>query len=544
MHLFLAQINPTVGDLEGNFLLISAAIEKAKKEKAALVLFPEMALLGYPPEDLLLLPHFIQEVDKYVEKVRLLSDTIAIVLGAVRKNTGVGKPLFNTAYIFQDKKLLGCQDKTLLPTYGVFDERRYFEPAKTHSIFSIGKYLVGITICEDIWVSDPELLSSPYEENPLQKLQELKVDLLLNLSASPFHQGKQKQRLQVAQAAAKWLHSPVVLCNQVGGNDSLIFDGGSFALSKEGELTHLLPSFSEEGAMVDTEREQALAYVPPRDEEELYHALVLGLCDYFRKLGMKKALIGISGGVDSALVLALAVKALGKENVQALALPSVFSSSESLQDAQALCTNFSTPLEVLGINSIYEEYLHTIYPYFPDTAFGITEENLQARIRGAILMAFSNKLGALVLSCGNKSEMAMGYSTLYGDLCGGISVLGDVTKRQVYGICRWLNQEKEMIPESILSKAPSAELRPNQKDSDTLPDYEIIDNVLEGYVIGHSSSQQIAKKYGYPLALVEDLIAKIHRSEYKRRQTAPALCISSRAFSYGRRFPIVQKFVH
>ncbi|MCB1148703.1 MAG: NAD+ synthase [Chlamydiia bacterium] len=527
MLLYLAQLNPIVGDIAGNGEKILHHIRKAEEQGAEIVLFPELALTGYPPQDLLLLPQFMADVELFLERIAAEVKSAAVVLGLPRVNPhGKEKPLYNSAAILQRGKVIGFQDKMLLPTYDVFDERRYFEPHIKPRLWKIAGKQVAITICEDIWYTSE--LSAHYRP--------LKPELLLNLSASPFSVEKPNTRLRVCQNASEGVGCPVVLCNQAGGNDSLLFDGRSVHVSGQ-EVLHLAPGFCETGLLWDLDVKESVA--PKFDwVEDLRAALVMGIKDYFSKLGLKKALLGLSGGIDSAVVAALAVEALGAENVKALLLPSRYSSEGSILDAEELARNLKIAHEVISIEPVFESYLAQLEPYFEGRPFDVTEENLQARIRGAILMAFSNKFGALVLSTGNKSEMAMGYSTLYGDMVGGLGVLSDVTKRQVYALARSYPE----IPEAILTKPPSAELKENQKDSDSLPDYDIIDNVLEDYIISHQSAEQIAAKHGYAQKLVEELIRRIHQNEYKRRQSAPGLRVSEKAFSIGRRFPIVQKY--
>lgn len=539
MRLMIAQINPIVGDLVGNSDLILNSIQKGKEQGAEIVLFPELALCGYPPDDFLWHPEFIEKCEKTLQDLLPSTLNISCVIGMPRKE---GADIYNSAAVLSNGKLIGFQDKMLLPTYDVFDESRYFKAAEASKLFEIGGKRVAITICEDIW-QHSGALKITYARDPIKEIIDLEPDLVLNLSASPYHFDKAKERLNVASLAAKSLNTPFALCNQVGGNDSLIFDGYSLVMNKKGELVERLKGFQSDLSVVDLDLFFPQNYPHIDPVEDLHHALVLGLKDYFVKSGFEKACLGLSGGVDSALVASLAVSALGKENVYAIAMPSRYSSDASYNDAHHLASNLGIELDEISIESPYQAYLTLLTPHFDNLPADVTEENLQSRIRGMILMALSNKKGYIVLSTGNKSEMAMGYSTLYGDLAGGLAVLSDVSKDKVYKLCHYINKDKEIIPHSILEKAPSAELRPNQKDSDSLPPYPIIDLVLEEYVEKMHSAEEIAALHKLDLKLVNDLIQKIHRSEYKRRQAPPGLRVTEKAFTIGRRFPIVQKFI-
>ncbi|MFV0339419.1 MAG: NAD+ synthase [Parachlamydiaceae bacterium] len=541
MRIYLAQINPTIGAIDDNIQLMLDAIEQAKQCQAELVVFPELAVTGYPPEDFLLLHSFSEKTERALNKLIAASKGIGVIAGTIRRNPEPNeKPLFNTAAILYDGKLLGYQDKALLPTYDVFDEWRYFEPAhKPFAPWVIGPYKVAVTICEDIWKHAGK---AHYARDPILELAKHPVDLLVNLSASPYHAGKINIRLEIGSKAAQTLKCPVALTNQIGGNDSLIFDGHSYLMNSKGKLSYLSKSFSEDGALVDTEKAQQATYVEDRNQE-LYQALVLGLKDYFKKSGFKTACLGLSGGIDSALVACLAVDALGKDNILACAMPSRYSSRESIEDASILAKNLGIKLQVIPIEDPFDTYLKLLTPYFAGKPQNTTEENLQARIRGIILMAISNKHGHIVLSTGNKSELAMGYCTLYGDMTGGLAVISDLTKEQVYALSRWINRTEEIIPQRIIDKPPSAELRPDQKDSDSLPPYPTVDAVLIDYIEKGLSPEEISQKNKLSLPLVQELIRKIHQSEYKRRQAPPGLRISEKAFSIGRRFPIVQRWV-
>lgn len=537
MNILIAQINPTVGDIAGNQKKILAAIEQGKAQGADLVLTSEMAVTGYPPEDFVLLCSFVQSVEEALLPLINASKGIGVIIGTLRKNTSqTGKPLFNTAAICYDGKLLGFQDKIRLPTYDVFDECRYFEPGKESPSWQIGPHKIGVTICEDIWQH------TFYAKDPIQMLQKTKIDLLVNLSASPFYSGKTSSRLQACSHAAKTLQCPAVLCNQIGGNDSLIFDGHSISVNGKGELTDIANGFCEDFPIFDTAKTEQITF-PQDTMKDLHDALVLGVRDYFVKSGFKKACIGISGGIDSALVACIAVEALGKEHVFGVAMPSRYSSEESVKDAEDLCKNLGISLELIPIEGPHQSYLDLLTPHFKGKKADSTEENLQARIRGMILMALSNKMGYILLSTGNKSELAMGYSTLYGDMCGGLAVISDLTKEQVYALSLYINRDKEIIPESTMTKPPSAELRPGQKDTDSLPEYPIVDAVLKAYIEEGKPAEEIAAQNGLELDLVLSLIKKIHANEYKRRQSPPGLKVTEKAFSIGRRFPIVQGWV-
>lgn len=544
MRILIAQINPTVGDLLGNTTKIISAISAGRQQQADLVLFPELALTGYPPEDFLLLPHFIDAVERSLEEIIKASDGIACVVGLPRKNfSGMGKPLYNSAAIIENGILLGFQDKMLLPVYDVFDEGRYFEPAAKMSSWNIGRYRIGVTICEDLWGHSALVKETNYHRDPVLELKDERCDYVVNLSSSPYHLGKNFSRFSVCVKAVMALGVPLILCNQVGGNDSLIFDGCSLAISAEGQLLASGKEFQEELLFVDIEHAKPIPQKESDEEEELYRALVLGVRDYFGKSGFTRACLGLSGGIDSAVVACIAAEALGASNVLAVSMPSRYSSEGSVHDAKALALALKIGYHEIPIERPFTSYLELLAPEFEGKPLDTTEENLQARIRGAILMALSNKHGYVVLSTGNKSELAVGYATLYGDMCGGLGVISDLTKRQVYALAEWINRNVEVIPVSTIKKPPSAELRPDQLDSDSLPDYAIVDAVVEAYVEEHASKEQIAEKYGYPIEVVEALIQKIHRSEYKRRQSAPGLRVSPKAFSVGRYFPIVQGFV-
>lgn len=543
MHIYLKQFNPTIGDLQANAESIIKTIKDAKDNGARIVVFPELSVCGYPPRDFLLLPDFLESIHKQLNRIVKASKNIATIIGVVRKNPSErGKPLFNSAAIIRDATLLGYQDKTLLPTYDVFDERRYFEPGMESKIWDLYGKRIAVTVCEDIWQNANENFPSIYHHNPIRDLKNRRLNLLINISSSPFSVKKLHQRLEICSQAAKNLHCPVVLCNQIGGNDSIIFDGHSLHVDEKGKLKRLAKGFEEDNLLISPFQMLPDCPYTYHPIENLYKALVLGTKDYFRKQGFKKACLGISGGIDSAVVACIASEALGKENVIGVFMPSRYSSEASSTDAKQLAQNLSISCNTIPIEETFQSYLKLLEPSFEGKASDVTEENLQSRIRGMILMALSNKLKYIVLNTGNKSEMAIGYATLYGDMCGGLGIISDVSKRQVYALAKWINKTDEIIPENILTKAPSAELRPNQKDSDSLPPYEILDTVLQEYVEEHLPPQSIAEKHRYPLPLVIELVKKIHQNEYKRRQSPPGLRVTEKAFSIGRNFPIVHRW--
>lgn len=544
MRIFVAQINPTIGDLNGNKNKIIASIQKAKKEQASIVLFCELALTGYPPEDLLFLPNFMEEVEKNLHTILLETEGIAVVLGTPRQScSSSGRKIYNSAAILHNQQIVDYVDKILLPTYDVFDERRFFTPGEAVKTWSFQGENIGITICEDAWKGSGLLPESVhYERDPINELQSLHPTCVLNLTASPFSLGKFPDRLKVFQNLSKTLKCPVVTCCQVGANDSLIFDGYSLFIHQE-KLIKCGKGFQEDAFVAELSEHTPEHFLESSVIENLYQALVLGLKDYFRKSGLTKACLGLSGGIDSAVVAALAVEALGASNVLGLMMPSRYSSPGSLSDAQLLAERLGIETKELSIEGPFKSYLSLLHPFFEGHSTELTEENLQARIRGMLLMAFSNTFGYIVLSTGNKSELAMGYSTLYGDMCGGISPLGDVKKQQVYALADWINREKEIIPFNTIQKPPSAELRLNQKDSDSLPDYAIIDDIILNYVENNQTLEATAKNVGVSQELVSELIRKIHFNEYKRRQSPLSFRISDKSFSVGRKFPIVQLWV-
>lgn len=538
MQIAIAQLNYIVGDLEKNSAKIITAIEESKQQGADLVIFSELAVCGYPPRDILFYSEFIDGCEAAIQRIAKACDGIAALVGAPMRNPQVpGKPLFNSAYFMADGKVQQVIKKTLLPTYDVFDEHRYFEE---NTVFDLVEYKgkrLAITICEDLWNLDQQ--NPLYRHCPMDELKKLQPDLMLNIAASPFDFKHADDRKRVLAANAKAYQLPIYYCNQVGAQTELIFDGGSLVMNAEGSLVEELPYFGESIRLVQHEEKRVCQNILPA-AALIHDALVLGIRDYFHKMGFKKAILGLSGGVDSALVMVLAQRALGAENVHALLLPSAYSTEHSLSDARALANNLGCKYDEVPIQSNFDSFQQTLAPFFKDLPFGLAEENLQARTRGVLLMAFSNKFGYILLNTTNKSEAAVGYGTLYGDMCGGLAVLGDVYKTQVYEVCAWINREQEVIPENILTKAPSAELRPGQKDSDSLPDYDVLDAVLEAYVEGEQGPKNLIER-GFDPALVTRVLRMVNNNEWKRFQAAPILRVTTKAFGYGRRLPVVGK---
>jgi NAD+ synthetase len=544
VNLALAQINPTVGDFTGNLDKIVAASNRAAAQGARLTVFSELAICGYPPADFLEKPSFLARcrsaVDELAERTASLST--AVLAGvALPAGSETGKVAWNAAVLLDRGRLLLEQHKRLLPFYDVFDEQRYFAPSGPQRVVELDGVRLAITICEDAWNDKNFWPRQLYTVDPVEELMRQHPALHINLSSSPFWHGKRAVRRQMLAAIARRDGIPVLMCNQVGGNDSLIFDGSSLALNGRGELIAQAASFEEDLLLIDSTHAPARSDPEDDDTEAAYRALVLGARDYVRKCGFKKILIGLSGGIDSALVAAIAKDALGAENVIAIGMPSPYSSSGSIEDSRRLAANLGIRFEVIGISGLFAEYSCALDPLFQNTHPDTTEENIQSRIRGALLMALSNKFGALVLTTGNKSEMAVGYCTLYGDMVGALAVIGDLVKTRIYAVCRWLNRNGEVIPESILEKPPSAELRPDQKDTDSLPPYEILDPILEAYVERYETPEQISSAHGVPLDLVQQVVRLVERSEYKRQQAAPVLKVTSKSFGMGRRFPIAVK---
>jgi NAD+ synthetase len=540
----LAQINPTVGDFTGNLEKIVAASRRAASQGARLTVFSELALCGYPPADFLEKPSFLARcrtaVDELAEATRDLPT--AVVAGvALPAGAESGKVAFNAAVLLDGGRILLEQHKRLLPFYDVFDEQRYFASSQPQKVVELDGLRLAITICEDAWNDKNFWPRRLYAVDPVEELMRQQPGIHINLSSSPFWHGKRAMRRQMLSAIALRDGIPLLLTNQVGGNDSLIFDGTSLALNARGELIAQAASFEEDLVLVDPFN--ALPIPVPEEDgtEAAYRALVLGTRDYVRKCGFKKVLVGLSGGIDSALVAAIATDALGAENVIGIGMPSPYSSAGSIDDSRLLAANLGIRYEVIGISGLFQQFTLALEPLFAGTKPDTTEENIQSRIRGDLLMALSNKFSALVLTTGNKSEMAVGYCTLYGDMVGALAVIGDLVKTRVYRVCQWLNRNGEVIPAAILEKPPSAELRPDQKDTDSLPPYEVLDPILEAYVERYETPEQIAKANGFPLALVQQVVRLVERSEYKRQQAAPVLKVTSKSFGMGRRFPIAVK---
>ena len=547
MKIALAQINPTIGDFTGNLEKVVDASRRAAALGARLTVFSELVLCGYPPADFLEKPSFLARCSTAVDELAAATRELptAVLAGvALPAEAETGKPAVNAAVLLDGGRLLLEQHKRLLPFYDVFDEQRYFAPSRPQQVVELDGVRLAITICEDAWNDKNFWPQRLYSVDPVEELMRQKPALYINLSASPFWHGKRAIRRRMLAAIARRDGVPVLLCNQVGGNDSLIFDGSSMALNARGELIAQAASFEEDLIVLDLVAPYDAQALPAAEEDDTaaaYRALVLGTRDYVCKCGFRKVLVGLSGGIDSALVAAIAKDALGAENVIGIGMPSPYSSTGSIDDSRRLAANLGIRYEVIGISGLFEEYAHALEPLFAGTKPDITEENIQSRIRGCLLMALSNKFSALVLTTGNKSEMAVGYCTLYGDMVGALAVIGDLVKTRVYAVCRWLNRNGEVIPEAILTKPPSAELRPDQKDTDSLPPYEILDPILEAYVERYETPERIAEAHGFPLKLVQQVVRLVERSEYKRQQAAPVLKVTSKSFGMGRRFPIAVK---
>jgi NAD+ synthase (glutamine-hydrolysing) len=543
MKIALAQFNPTIGDFEGNRARILDLARQALAGGAELALFSELCLCGYPPQDLIERPSF---AERNQHELLALAREIPLpsLVGFVGKaQDTTGKPVANSAALIAPGKILFEQRKMLLPTYDVFDETRYFQPAHTQYVFPFNAETLGVTICEDSWNDKSFWPERLYERDPVAELVGKGSTLMLNLSSSPYTLGKRGLRHDMLRAVAQDRGVPVAYVNQVGGNDSLIFDGSSVAFMPDGRVAALAKSFEEDLVFFDSVTGVGDIHEAMDDEyEAAYRALVIGTRDYVRKCGFAKVVIGISGGIDSALVAAIAVDALGRENVLGVAMPGPYSSPASLTDARRLAANLGIELAVLPITDTVASYRKTLDKTFAGLREDVTEENIQARIRGNLLMALSNKFGSLVLSTGNKSELAVGYCTLYGDMAGGLAVISDVPKTMVYDLASFVNRDRELIPREIIAKAPSAELRPNQTDQDTLQPYEDLDRILKGYVEDLQSPEQIAEECLLPLELVRSVALQVDRNEYKRKQAPPGLKVTSKAFSVGRRFPLAQKF--
>lgn len=562
MKIALAQINPIVGDIEHNAALIERDIERAVAGGAELVVFPELSIIGYPPRDLLLKPDVIDACVEAVQRIAKKCVNIAAIIGyPCPADAASGRPLYNAAAFCRDGQLCHRHVKSLLPTYDVFDEQRYFEPGPKVDITAYNGWTLGISICEDLW-NDQEFFSRRlYHDNPAEELAAAGASVFINCSASPFVDRKHEFRLKLMGHVAKKNHLPLLYCNQVGGNDELIFDGNSCAFDSEGKLIAHAKDFTEDLLFVhlalpkDDVKQSDLANrleTPKRQLEATYHALVLGLRDYCRKCGFSSIVLGLSGGIDSAVTACVAVDALGAENVTGITMPSRYSSEGSKSDARQLAEALGIALHTAPIAQPHEAFERLLKPLFAGREPGVAEENVQARIRGTILMAFSNKFGALLVTTGNKSEIAVGYCTLYGDMAGGLAILSDVPKTMVYRLAHWINDNpvsplrtrlgRAPIPENTISKPPSAELRENQKDEDSLPPYEVLDQIIERYVERMQSAQQIVDETQFDRPIVEQIVKLIDRNEYKRKQMPPGLKVTSRAFGVGRRMPIAQRY--
>jgi NAD+ synthase (glutamine-hydrolysing) len=541
MKIALAQLNYHIGNFKFNTEKIINAIKKAKNDGCDLVVFSELSVCGYPPLDFLEYDYFIDECLNYTQLIAKECVDIAAIVGLpTRNNNPKGKPLFNSAAFLYQGKIQSIHNKSLLPNYDIFDEYRYFEPCLSSNIIEFKNHRLALTICEELWNIGEESL---YPYSPMEELVKFKPDFIINISASPFHYEHIDERKKILKQNVSKYNIPLFYVNQVGANTELIFDGGSLVINKYADICEELDYFKEEIRVVDTNKLVKPTIKPYKSKPEfIYDALILGIKDYFVKMGLQKAIIGLSGGIDSALVLVLAVDALGKENVKAILLPSQFSSSHSVDDAVALASNLEVSYEIINIESYYNAFLSGLTDFFKGTSFDITEENLQARIRAVILMAFSNKFGYVLLNTSNKSEAAVGYGTLYGDMCGGLSVIGDLYKTQVYEIANFINRIKPIIPQNIIDKAPSAELRPNQKDSDSLPEYEILDKILYNYIELKKGPEELIN-LGFEKKVVSKTLSLVNNSEYKRKQTPPILRVSSKAFGLGRRMPIAGKYI-
>jgi NAD+ synthase (glutamine-hydrolysing) len=560
MKICIAQQNYHIGNFEQNTHKIIAAIEEAKKQGADLILFSEMSVCGYPARDFVEFDDFITKCYDSIEQIKAAADTIGVLIGSPARNPNKkGKDLFNAAFFLYEKKVIAEIHKTLLPTYDVFDENRYFEPADDWKVISFKGKKLAITICEDIWnLGDNPL----YSICPMDKMMEQKPDILLNLSASPFDYTHDEDRKATIKSNVLKYKIPLFYCNAIGSQTEIVFDGSSLVFDKDANLCGALPMFesalatfecTEEGkinapiiepaARVANKELNPEKLIPELNIDQVYKALVLGVKDYFNKMGFKKAILGSSGGIDSAVTLAIACEALGKENVHAILMPSPYSTDHSIKDAVQLSENLNNPYDIIPIKEVYESFLSTLKPLFKDLPFSLAEENIQSRSRGNLLMALANKFGYVLLNTSNKSELATGYGTLYGDMAGGLGVLGDCYKLQVYELAKYINRTNEVIPSNIITKAPSAELRPDQKDSDSLPAYEILDQILYQYIEKRANPSTI-KTFGFDSALVDKTLKMVNSNEYKRNQFCPIIRISPKAFGVGRRVPIVAKYLN
>jgi NAD+ synthase/NAD+ synthase (glutamine-hydrolysing) len=547
MRIALGQINPTVGDFPGNLALIERFAREAAARQADLVVFPELSITGYPPRDLVEKASFVERSEAAL--ARLAEQTkdlpLAIVAGYVgRSHESTGKRATNSAAIIQGGKIVLRQTKILLPTYDVFDESRNFAPGDRQEVWINGRDNIALVICEDAWNDKEFWTHRLYTRDPVDELMQRGANLLVCINASPFHIGKRELREEMFRAMARRHSVPTIVVNQIGGNDQIVFDGSSFALDPEGNVIASASSFDEDLIIADTVARHGDRRASLSDEcEAVYEALVVGTRDYIRKCGFSKVLVGLSGGIDSSLTAAIAVDAVGKENVRGIGMPGPFSSEHSVTDAREMAKRLDIAFDIVPITPAYEEMRSTLQPIFDGLPADVTEENIQSRLRGLTLMALSNKFGALVLTTGNKSEIAVGYCTLYGDMCGGLAVISDVPKTMVYPLARIANaRHNGAIPEFVFEKPPSAELRPDQKDSDSLPSYDVLDSILRLYIEEFRSVAEVALELSLPLDLVRDVVCKVDRNEYKRQQAAPGLKVTSKAFGIGRRIPVAQRY--
>lgn len=544
MKIAIAQLNYHIGNFEGNLRKMLEAVTDAKLKGADIVCFAELATCGYPPRDFLEFDDFIGLAEASIEKLAAAAKDIAIIVGSPSKNPVIeGKDLYNSVYFLAEGVVQHIQHKTLLPTYDIFDEYRYFELATTWDIVKYKGKRIALSICEDLWNLGNE--NPMYTICPMDEMMAQQPDLMINVSASPFHWQQARERIKVMQANVQSYQLPLFYVNQSGAQTEVIFDGGSLVLSPDGKVYDELPYFKEALKVYDLEEVAAGGQEQQQEKNKMtliHDGLITGIRDYFGKLGFKKVILGLSGGIDSALVAVLAARALGKDQVRVVLMPSQFSSDHSVEDARQLAQNLGVQYDIIPIEPIYRSHMQALEPHFWAKSFGLAEENIQARIRGMLLMSFSNKFGNIVLNTSNKSEMAVGYGTLYGDMCGGLSVIGDVYKTEVFELCHFINREQEIIPEHIITKPPSAELRPDQKDSDSLPDYEVLDQVLYHYIEQRRDPQDIIAM-GYDAKLVSRILRLVNINEFKRHQAAPVLRVSTKAFGMGRRMPIVGKYL-
>ena len=559
MKIFLAQQNYHIGNFESNTQKIIGAIEAAKAQGGDLIMFSELSVCGYPPRDFLEFNDFINKCNESIDRIKEHADTIGVIIGSPDRNTRKeGKDLHNAAWFLYEKQVKAVVHKTCLPTYDVFDEYRYFEPAYDWNIVEFKGKKLAITICEDIWnLGDNPL----YRYCPMDELMQYKPDVMLNISASPFDYTHVEDRKAIVKLNVQKYKLPMLYCNCTGSQTEIVFDGGSLVFDKDANMVKHLPLFDEaldfvelnddgtfaEAVIAKAQELPSAEYNPPHLEEtlciaEIHDAIILGIKDYFSKMGFSKAILGSSGGIDSAVTLALACSALGKENVRAILMPSQYSTGHSVSDAEQLSKNLGNPYDIIPIKNIYESFLTELKPIFKDLPFSVAEENIQSRTRGNLLMAIANKFGYVLLNTSNKSELSTGYGTLYGDMAGGLGVLGDCYKLQVYELAKYINRNEEIIPDNIITKPPSAELRPNQKDSDSLPDYSILDKVLYQYIERRQGPKEI-KALGYDAALVDRVLKMVNVNEYKRNQFCPIIRVSPKAFGVGRRVPIVGKYL-